>query len=421
MIWLIIGSDALAQNNTIYYTTNNDCIIGPNDTDAFGAKIISNTYNDTIGCLTFDGEIHQIGDGAFQNCRRITSVILPPSVLTIGRQAFLNCSNLTQISLPSTICSIAEYAFCGCRKLELDIQTLEDIKAIKEYAFLGCSNISGNVSTLGQKVKISQYTFVECPKITGTVESSEQDPMSFRFLTWNIEGLAWKKVDAAKVDSALESKKTKQLIAKYQPRVYTLNEVPAYLSKEKSAATSGVNLICGTDEDKIHSVIMGSGIHNVIVTDDILLNKEDQRHSRIYNNHGRHFGLSTQYIQGKKVAIAVVHLEPTPKSAPIEKKQQIDSVRLAQAQDVAKAIAEYDYAIVSGDFNCSYYHNGEQMGGVLPTFTDLGFTDIPYDINWLPDHIFVKGFEVTDKGYDNRDLKLSDHIMLWADLKPIDY
>lgn len=67
-------------NNTIYYTSSNGKIVTPYNKNVFGANIISNTYVNGQGIITFDKSVTKIGDNAFNNCSSLTSVSIPNSV-----------------------------------------------------------------------------------------------------------------------------------------------------------------------------------------------------------------------------------------------------------------------------------------------------------------------------------------------------
>ena len=58
-----------------------------------------------------------IGNGAFQNCTGITSIVIPNSITTIGDNAFLSCTSLGSVEIPNSVTSIGENAFGGCDEL----------------------------------------------------------------------------------------------------------------------------------------------------------------------------------------------------------------------------------------------------------------------------------------------------------------
>ena len=58
-----------------------------------------------------DGSIIAIGDGAFERCDTLTSVVIPDGVTRIGRQAFYECSALADITVPDSVYDIGGGAF----------------------------------------------------------------------------------------------------------------------------------------------------------------------------------------------------------------------------------------------------------------------------------------------------------------------
>ena len=65
---------------------------------AKAATIVSNTYNNGIGVITFDGDVTKIGDGAFYGRNNITFVSIPYSVKEIGDKAFACCHSIKEFT-----------------------------------------------------------------------------------------------------------------------------------------------------------------------------------------------------------------------------------------------------------------------------------------------------------------------------------
>ena len=61
--------------------------------------------------------VTSIGNGTFQNCIKLTEVIIPDSVTSIGNGTFQYCSSLTEIVIPESVKSIGDYAFSDCNSL----------------------------------------------------------------------------------------------------------------------------------------------------------------------------------------------------------------------------------------------------------------------------------------------------------------
>lgn len=98
------NSDNSIKNNEIKYTSKDGRIIEPCDLDGdtFGANIVSNTYENGIGTITFDGKVTRIPRYAFYNRGYLTSITLPESVVEIGRYAFYN-TNVNSLIIPSNV------------------------------------------------------------------------------------------------------------------------------------------------------------------------------------------------------------------------------------------------------------------------------------------------------------------------------
>jgi uncharacterized protein (TIGR02145 family) len=86
------------QNRMIYYTSTDGQTVSPKSSNAFGASIISNVYENSVGVITFDADVTKIGYGAFENCVTLKSIHIPESVTGLGSYAFKGCKGLQQFS-----------------------------------------------------------------------------------------------------------------------------------------------------------------------------------------------------------------------------------------------------------------------------------------------------------------------------------
>ena len=121
----------------IWYTSSTGNIVTPNNTDAFGVAILSNTYEDGKGVIKFDENITTIGREAFCNCDALTSVTIPDSVTEIGEDAFWGCRALESIIIPDSVTSIETWAFGHCSALT-SVTIPDSVTLIGNDAFAYC-------------------------------------------------------------------------------------------------------------------------------------------------------------------------------------------------------------------------------------------------------------------------------------------
>ena len=84
-------------------------------------KIIPRAIKEAI----IPNSVTSIGNYAFYNCSKLTSVTIPEGVTTIGDYTFYNCSALTSVTIGKSVTSIGNEAFSNCRNLE-DITVSEE-------------------------------------------------------------------------------------------------------------------------------------------------------------------------------------------------------------------------------------------------------------------------------------------------------
>ena len=108
--------------------------------------------------------ITTIGDSAFYDCSKLTSVDIPDSVTTIGFGAFSSCTSLTNINIPNGVTTIGDSAFMYCSSLT-NINIPNGVTTIGEYAFHNCSALT-SVTIPNNVTSIGNYTFQSCSALT---------------------------------------------------------------------------------------------------------------------------------------------------------------------------------------------------------------------------------------------------------------
>ncbi|MBO7311418.1 MAG: leucine-rich repeat protein [Alistipes sp.] len=148
----------------LYYTSNDGKIVQPNNSSAFGATIVSNTYIEGVGVIEFDAPITTIGGCAFSDCNSLESVTIPDSVTTIGYYAFDSCNSLTSATIPNSVTTIGNFAFRLCSGLT-SVTIPDSVTEIGEWAFADCSSLT-SVTIPDSVTEIGEWAFDWCKSLT---------------------------------------------------------------------------------------------------------------------------------------------------------------------------------------------------------------------------------------------------------------
>lgn len=170
-------------NNEIWYTTTDgktvDPFIGRLDYDpdgsgystttvgSFGPNLVSNTYNDGVGCLRFDGEVQRIGAAGFGGCRTLQSVTLPNSITSIEDRAFWQCTSLLSITIPENVERIGIDAFYHCISLA-EVNLPKSLSSIDGFAFERCHGLKSFVFP-SAVTNIKQFVLSRCDALESVV------------------------------------------------------------------------------------------------------------------------------------------------------------------------------------------------------------------------------------------------------------
>ena len=179
-------------NNQIWYTSTNGEIIlpyigrGNSHADAltsFGANIISNTYENGKGVITFDSDVTKIGECAFCGyysspllpgsseedegytlCRNLATILIPNSVTTIGDDAFWNCDSLISVTMPNSVLTIGSGSFRDCYDL-ISVTIPDSVTSIGSFAFDDCYDLT-SVTIPDSVTTIEWGAFSWCESLT---------------------------------------------------------------------------------------------------------------------------------------------------------------------------------------------------------------------------------------------------------------
>ncbi|MBR4305516.1 MAG: leucine-rich repeat protein, partial [Ruminiclostridium sp.] len=85
--------------------------------------------------------VTSIGNYAFADCGKLTSINIPDGVTSIANKAFYWCESLTSITIPDSVTSIGFYAFEGCSSLT-SVTIGDSVTSIGDGAFSYCESLT---------------------------------------------------------------------------------------------------------------------------------------------------------------------------------------------------------------------------------------------------------------------------------------
>lgn len=140
-----------------------------------------------IRTVDFKGNIEEIPDSAFRDCKNYAPTSLPSSLKWIRNYAFDTCESLPISEIPDSVEAIGNRAFAGCKKITISklpasltevwyqvfqqctsINTLivhENITKIEGQAFGGCTGLT-TVTFKGTPTSIITNAFNGCTNLT---------------------------------------------------------------------------------------------------------------------------------------------------------------------------------------------------------------------------------------------------------------
>lgn len=133
--------EEVEKYNKIFYTTSDGAVVAPTTPEALDVVIVSNTYENGEGVITFDGDVTTIGENAFRDIATLTSIVIPESVTYIGKTAFHGCVGFENVVIPNSVTELGEGAFTGCDGL-LSVTIGEGVTAIRDYVFSFCEQLT---------------------------------------------------------------------------------------------------------------------------------------------------------------------------------------------------------------------------------------------------------------------------------------
>ena len=89
-------------------------LVIPNSVESIGKYAFESL---AISRVEIGNNVTTIGEGAFDNCKNLSSVTLGKSIVSLGKESFAYCTALASITLPKSLKNIDDGAFKNCDNL----------------------------------------------------------------------------------------------------------------------------------------------------------------------------------------------------------------------------------------------------------------------------------------------------------------
>ena len=131
---------------------------------AIGDGAFMNCSRITTISMTRVSKVDTIGNSAFEGCSGLTGISFPLNIKRYGMRAFARCTSLTSIKLPaSSSGEVAQAMFTGCTGL-YDVVLSAGTTRIASQAFYGCTALT-KVSLAGTVAEIGEFAFENCTSL----------------------------------------------------------------------------------------------------------------------------------------------------------------------------------------------------------------------------------------------------------------
>ena len=108
--------------------------------------------------------LEKIGFSAFELCESLAAIRLPSSLTSIGSEAFYRCSSLVSITVPESVTEIGSQVFTYCTSLK-SAKILAKIDELPYWTFYGCYDLVS--VSLGDSIKdVGVEAFENCESLT---------------------------------------------------------------------------------------------------------------------------------------------------------------------------------------------------------------------------------------------------------------
>lgn len=177
--YLFGASDVRENGNFLPLSLRNVTVT---NTSVIGTSAFLDCKN--LSSITLPDSLVEIRDSAFSGCTSLETIELRESLLSIGESAFFGCTKLSAIAIPSGVTRIERATFKGCTSLA-EVTLPDNVTSIGYSAFEDCAALSSIVLPADLEI-IDSCAFQDCTTLTSLyIPASVNRIGTFAFLNCN--------------------------------------------------------------------------------------------------------------------------------------------------------------------------------------------------------------------------------------------
>lgn len=153
-----IGDGAFQNSKNLTSVTFEDSVNNPSALASIGKNAFKNCT--VLQSVTFPNSVKVIEESAYESCKALTTLVIPNTVTILGKAAFKGCEKITELTISNAISTLGASVFENCISLK-SVVVPSGLTLVSDYMFKGCTAL--NSVTIPTTVKsIGKYAFENC-------------------------------------------------------------------------------------------------------------------------------------------------------------------------------------------------------------------------------------------------------------------
>lgn len=174
----VLGEGITSIGDSAFYDSSLISIVIPTSVNSIGkgafdfCRKLTSVFisNLTAWCnINFESNSNPLSNNSclFLNGEEINNLVVPNGVTSIKEHAFSSCKGLISVTIPNSVTSIENGAFSGCRDL-ISITMTNSVTKIGNFAFYECDNLT-SITIPNSVTSIGRYAFLGCKKLNNII------------------------------------------------------------------------------------------------------------------------------------------------------------------------------------------------------------------------------------------------------------